>query len=111
MPYLHASTNVGSLGGIRRDGSDPEMVAEVRRNLYNAINAIKQKHAKYPDSFGIQEVGNFEVALAPRFGGPRATDEHVQVLHRGRDVKRGWLPTLDRVLSKHWNPWIAHQKL
>ena len=87
--FLIASTNVGSLG--RGEGEwDPNEVSEVRRNLYNVNERIKQEYDKYPDVLCIQEAGNFEVEIGPQFtGGPLATDAHVVQISNYRDIARG----------------------
>ena len=75
--HLHVSTNVGSLGSRSADRLNPNRVVEVRRNVYNVMDIIKQKHGKFPDSVALQETGNHEVRLQPKFGLPIATDAHI----------------------------------
>ena len=88
-PHYHLSANVGSLG-VGRGDENPDQVSEVRRNLYNVIKEIEQIYG-YPDSVGIQEAGVFDMELAPKFGGPLATDENVNIADRrlGHNLIRG----------------------
>ena len=89
MVHWHVSANVGTLGsGGRSD--NPGEVADVRTNVYNMMHKIKEAKGVYPKSIGIQEVGNYDVTLAPRFSTPLHTDEKViQRDRRGYDLKRG----------------------
>ena len=79
MSHLHITTNVGSLGSHYADRWNPGRIVEVRRNLYNLMNLIKQEQGKHPDSISLQEVGNYRVELQPRFAGPIATDANVHI--------------------------------
>ena len=87
-PYLHATTNVGSLG-INAGADSPLEVSQVRRNLINVMKTIKEEHGKYPDSFGIQESGTYDFNFAPAFSTPLATDEMVEVLADYNNITRG----------------------
>ena len=53
------------------------------------MKEIEQDQGKYPDSIGLQEVGNFNVELRPRFNLPIATDSQVHVGPANKNVIRG----------------------
>ena len=88
MVYLHLTTNVGSLGG-QTTAANPNQVSEVRRNLYNVTNCIKDRYGSYPASIGLQETGNHEVDLGRGYGTPVATDAHCSNYSSSRCISRG----------------------
>ena len=89
MTYYHLSANVGSLGCRQLDSITPDTVPQVRRNLFNLLNQIKEAHGCYPSSVGLQESGSYTVPLAPIFGTPLADDSHAIFEHEGRNKARG----------------------
>ena len=68
------------------------------------LKVVKDTHGKYPDSAGIQEVGNFGVVLAPRFGIPFATDNHVRIMQGGTNKARGVATYCDEATSERFQP-------
>ena len=78
--FIHLSTNVGSLG---------EENSQVRKNLYEIIKLVQQHFGSYPDSFSIQECGNFDYRFSPFFGLPVATNDECLILQNGNNIRRG----------------------
>ena len=79
MDLLHFSCNVGGLGDYGPDDRPSHENQITRRNILDRMKHIETNYDRYPDIVALQETRTSKFKLAPRFGYPVATDDHVQV--------------------------------